>query len=223
MTSSPSRPAARRVAAFLTAAATILSLGALAPAAAQADDLVPPSISGTVTDDTGAPAVGIAVVVSPNPNVGGQVTDASGHYAVPNLFPGSYTVSFVPPAGSSLLGETYDNASSWSPTRITVGSVDVTGIDAVLERAASITGKVVDADGNPIAGVGVQLQGAAFAYANVTTGADGTYTAAGLRPGNWRISFNAPTGSPWVSSSTTTPAPSTPRRSCPSRRAPPSS
>ena len=36
-------------------------------------------------------------------------------------------------------------------------------------------------------------------YASATTGADGTYTAAGLRPGDWRISFTAPHGSPWVS------------------------
>ncbi|GEM00381.1 carboxypeptidase regulatory-like domain-containing protein [Cellulomonas terrae] len=198
MTSSPSRTAARRVAAFLTAFVMLLGLGALAPAGALADDLGPWTISGTVTDDTGAPAVGVAVEVSPFPGWGSYVTDESGHYAVPITVAGTYTVFFRPPAGSPLLAEAYDDAAPWNPTRITVGSVDITGVDAVLERAGSLSGRVVDTDGDPIAAVQVQLQSAAFQMAYVTTGADGTYTAADLRPGSWRVGFEPPAGSPFV-------------------------
>lgn len=198
MTSSPTRTAAARVAAFLTAFVMLLGLGALAPTGALADDLGPWTISGTVTDDTGAPAAGVAVEVSPSPGWGSYVTDEAGHYSVQVSFAGTYTVFFRPPAGSPLLAEAYDNAAPWNPTRITVGSVDITGVDAVLDRAASITGQVVDPDGNPIPGVGVQLRSAAFEYANLMTGADGTYTAAGLRAGDWRIEFVPPHGSSWV-------------------------
>lgn len=198
MTSSPSRTAARRVAAFLTAFVLLLGLGALVPASALADDLGPWTISGTVTDDTGAPAVGVAVEVSPTSAWGTYVTDEAGHYAVPVTFPGTYTVFFRPPPGSPLLSEAYDNAVPWNPTRIVVGSVDITGVDAVLDRAGSLSGRVVDTDGNPIAGVDVQLQSAAFQMAYVTTGADGVYTAADLRPGSWRVGFEPPSGSPFV-------------------------
>ena len=90
------------------------------------------------------------------------------------------------------------------PDQVTVGSADVTGIDAALDRAATITGRTVDADGNPIPGVGVQLQSAAFTYTTATTGEDGTFTAAGLRPSDWRISFTAPSGSGGSPSTTTT-------------------
>ncbi|WP_421743325.1 carboxypeptidase regulatory-like domain-containing protein [Cellulomonas sp.] len=194
-----SRPSVRRLAGLLTAFATLLGVGTLAPSAALAADPSTFTLSGTVTDDTGAPAEGVTVVVSPNPYPGTVTTDAAGHYAAPNLYPGTYTVTFAPPPGSPLLGEAYDNASPWNPTRITVGSADVTGIDAALDRAATITGRSVDADGNPISGVGVQLQSAAFTYTTATTGEDGTFTAAGLRPSDWRISFTAPVGSGWVS------------------------
>lgn len=198
MTSSPSRTAARRIAAVLTAFLMLLGLGALAPAGALADDLGPWTISGTVTDDTGAPAAGVAVEVSPFPGWGSYVTDEAGHYSVPISVAGTYTVFFRPPAGSPLLAEAYDNAAPWNPTRIVVGSVDITGVDAVLERAGSLSGRVVDADGDPIAAVQVQLQSAAFQLAYVTTDADGVYTAPDLRPGAWRVGFEPPTGSPFV-------------------------
>ncbi|MET0788389.1 MAG: carboxypeptidase regulatory-like domain-containing protein [Cellulomonas sp.] len=195
-----SRPVVRRFAGFLTALATLAGLGALAPATALADVGMPTfAISGTVTDDSGAPAEGVSVQVSGPSFTSPVATDAAGAYAVPGLVPGSYTVTFVPPAGSPLLGESYDDAVSWNPTRIMVSTADVTGIDASLDHAATLTGRVVDADGSPIPGVGVQLQSVAFVYASATTGADGSFTATGLRPGDWRVSFTAPNGSPWVS------------------------
>ena len=86
MTSS-SRPSARRLAGLLTALATLLVLGGLAPSSALADELTGYAISGTVTDDTGAPAEGIAVTVSPNGLGGPATTDAAGHYSVPNSSP----------------------------------------------------------------------------------------------------------------------------------------
>lgn len=194
-----SRPIVRRFAGFLTALATLLGLGALAPASALADGFSTYSISGTVTDDTGAPAPDVTVQVS-GPSWSSPVaTDPAGHYVVSGLIPGAYTVTFVPPTGSPLLGESYDDDASWNPTRITVSTADVTGIDAVLDHAATVTGRVVDVDGNPIPGVSVQLQSVAFVYASASTGADGTFTAAGLRPGDWRVSFTAPNGSAWVS------------------------
>lgn len=198
MTSSPTRTAAARVAAFLTAFVMLLGLGALAPTGALADDLGPWTISGTVTDDTGAPAAGVAVEVSPNPGVGAYVTDESGHYAVPISVAGTYTVFFRPPAGSPLLPQAYDDATPWNPTRIVVGSVDIPGVDAVLDRAASVSGRVVDPEGAPIEGVRVQLQSAAFGFASTTTGTDGTYAVADLTPGDWRVAFEPPTGSPFV-------------------------
>ena len=161
MTSSPSRPVARRFAAFLTAFATLLVLGALAPTSALADVVPPYSISGTVTDDTGAPAVGVQVAGLAVPVHRPVVTDAGGHYSVPVPSPARTACTFVPPAGSPLLGEAYDNALPWNPTMFTVGSAGVTGIDAVLDHASSITGRVVDADGDPIAGVSVLLQSVA--------------------------------------------------------------
>ncbi|WP_028045224.1 carboxypeptidase regulatory-like domain-containing protein [Cellulomonas sp. URHE0023] len=197
MKPSSSHPAARRLAGLLAALALMLGLGALVPVSAVADvGMGAFAISGTVTDDTGAPVADVSVQVSP----GGQVTtDAAGHYTASGLMPGSYTVTFVPPPASGLLGEAYDNVAFWNPTQVAVSDADVTGIDAVLDHAGTISGKVLDTDGGPIAGVAVQLQSVAFVYASTTTGADGTYTAGGLRPGDWRVSFTAPNGSAWVS------------------------
>ncbi|WP_421734955.1 carboxypeptidase regulatory-like domain-containing protein [Cellulomonas sp.] len=194
-----SRPTVRRLAGLLTAFVTLLGVGTLAPAGALADDPAGYTISGTVTDDTGAPAPGIEVWVSPYVFPGVTTTDAAGHYTTSALPPGSYTVTFRPPAGSPLLGEAFDNAVVWNPTRIAVSSADVTGIDAALDRPATITGRVVGTDGTAIPGASVQLQSVASVYSTVTTGADGTFTADGLRPGEWRVSFTPPSGSGWVS------------------------
>jgi hypothetical protein len=51
----------------------------------------PGSISGTVTDSTGAPVNGASVATNPASSTGG--TNASGQYTIPNVGPGSYTVT----------------------------------------------------------------------------------------------------------------------------------
>ena len=160
-------------------------------------------IAGTVTAASGgAPLAGIEVCASSSgvessaPRC--DLTDASGDYAIAGLQESSsYRVEFK--GGPDHVTEYYDGKSSnFNGTPVAVVNAATTGsIDAALENAGKISGKVVDAtskaalqsievcaqtpNGSPVGPGGCAV-----------TGDDGKYTIKGLRSGSYSVRFSVP-------------------------------
>ncbi|MDO8384335.1 MAG: carboxypeptidase regulatory-like domain-containing protein [Microbacterium sp.] len=172
------------------------------------------TISGTVTLPTGVPAEWTdAVRVSATP-VGGTTSSMSvtvdrntGHYEIGGLPPGAYRVYFSvyrfgSPGQSSpnLIAEYFDSAgdqASAMPVETSLAT-PATGIDAILEAGATISGTVSLPDGAPpewmdavsvsaslMTGTGAGLGG----YTTIDRGT-GQYVLSGLAPGTYRIYFS---------------------------------
>jgi len=137
------------------------------------------SISGVVTEvGSGVPIHGVYVEV-----FGTEVsdsTDINGEYALPDLYPGTYEVSFS--------HEVYRDTTV---TGVEVISGEVTVLDVqtyIPLSPGTITGAVTDsATGSPIADVLVEAIGEDVGD---TTDADGQYTLADLDPGAHDVSFS---------------------------------
>lgn len=145
-------------------------------------------IGGHVYGPWGEPLEGILVMVS-GPSDGAAYTDASGEYHVVGLPGGSDymiafdTADFNDVNDSDLVGEDY-------PFPVAVGpGGETTGIDAYLQVAGSVSGRVTRADnGAPLEGVLVSADGSC--YGESYTDADGRYTITGLGEGAYLVSFD---------------------------------
>jgi probable HAF family extracellular repeat protein len=155
-------------------------------------------VGGTVTNHDGDPVAGARVVVyDPDDRFVGSfetTTDANGRYSFFDLPPDQYRAYFIPPDGSDLLREWFDDAT----TRHLATFIDVTAgsanfdVDAQLAGPASISGIVLGPGGAPTAGVKVQAYRSTDTWVGsyvTTTGVDGTYDLAGLAPGSYKIYF----------------------------------
>ena len=145
-------------------------------------------IRGVVTGPDGSPLGGIDARAC---RVGSSfcwdtTTAADGGYAADVPPGGSYTVGFTDPGQTCKPGYYSSTApGSCTPdqgqaTQVAVGSADVAEIDVALPPAPRVEGRVTDASGAPIAGVGVHVCGLDI-YCNAllaTTAADGSYTGA---------------------------------------------
>lgn len=140
-------------------------------------------------------------------------TDANGAYSFANLLPGTYSVTFVPPAGTVLTtrdagNDTLDSdahASTGRTSQITLTSGQVNNTrDAGLLLAASIGDRVwsdLDRDGQQdaeepgIGNVTVRLiSSTGTVLATTTTDAGGFYNFGNLRPGSYSVEFVTPAG-----------------------------
>ncbi|WEK61158.1 MAG: carboxypeptidase-like regulatory domain-containing protein [Candidatus Microbacterium colombiense] len=187
----------------MISAVLILVGGGALPAAADADDL-PATISGTVTrEDDGTPVEGVGVFISSAE--GGfsfnGYTDASGDYIVADLPVGEYVVRFAPDgAAPDLVSEYWNAATDWSSAeRISaVSGETVAGIDASLQLGGSISGSVTrESDGSPVEGTAVEVYptDGSWGPGLVWSQADGSFTSANLRAGEYTVRFDAPAGS----------------------------
>lgn len=160
------------------------------------------SIAGTVTDSTGAtPLEGIYVTAYRYKEfwwdaMGWANTDSNGHYTLEGLASGTYRVGFHDEY-EQYQEEYYIDAPDVDvATDLVLGvSQDLTGVDARLAPAASITGTVTGPDGTPLDGVGVQtyswngLTWSTLDGHSAGTGSDGTYALRGLTGGIYRVRF----------------------------------
>jgi hypothetical protein len=162
-----------------------------------------PSITGTITGG-GKPVAGVTVSVTGSNGVGAAsvTTGTNGAYSVAGLAAGSYTVCFNPVGGSTGASTTgflaqcwKDAASGGTPTTVAVSNTGtVTGIDAALAPAGSISGTVTGSGGTLAAGVTVSIgdaDGEPVSYA--VTGSDGTWAAPWLPPGTYTVCFDPST------------------------------
>ncbi len=131
-------------------------------------------IAGYVRDFQGAPMKDIKVFRS-GEGAGWVLTDKHGHYVMPNNVPGwRYCVApgdsdwtFEPEKRCYYINENLENQ-------------DFTAYPAVIFRR-SISGRVEDAEGNPIQGVVISVEG--MEKAPVLTDENGDYTVEGLISG----------------------------------------
>jgi 5-hydroxyisourate hydrolase-like protein (transthyretin family) len=168
------------------------------------------SISGVVRSTSGAPIGGITVsshrVESGEwTEVPAVTTAADGSYTIPGLEPGDYRLVFSSPDGMWVTQgfdgfNTSDLVLDDRFTPVLVDTSPVTGIDAVLYRSSSISGRVT----GPKTEAGLQaIQVTAFKRtpegwydwrASVRVGEDGRFLVGMLDPGVYRLSFEDTTG-----------------------------
>ncbi|HEX4115658.1 MAG TPA: carboxypeptidase-like regulatory domain-containing protein [Solirubrobacteraceae bacterium] len=164
------------------------------------------TISGHVygTSDTSTPLQGICVEALPTngeSELYGQVdTSADGSYTIDHITPSTeYRVYFRDCNDPEhYLSQYYDGASYSSATILTpTVASPATGIDAHMEKGASISGTVSDAEGKPITtrDICVTVYAASYDdysendYGSAATDSSGNYTVGGLAPGSYDVEF----------------------------------
>ena len=168
------------------------------------------SITGTVTDASGAPIADVIVNVNvydggTGPDFDGlytAVTDESGKYTVGGVAAGSYRICFDPayangPSADGYAAECYDNHSSGQmPDPVVVGGPGtVTVVNAVLSPGAAITGRITGSDGATLAGVYVWATAVNNSMDQwlATTRYDGSYSVHNVSAGDYYVCFDATT------------------------------
>ena len=153
------------------------------------------TLAGTVTDASGNTLQGVCVELYAE-QYRTAVSDERGAYRFDDVPEGGdYLVAFnscpEPLAGHA--AEFYDNAAGFSdatPLSVRAGQAQ-TGIDAQLERAATISGTVTDEDtGATLEStcvLALELEKGLFGLGR--TGADGRYALANLRGGEYLVAF----------------------------------
>jgi len=162
------------------------------------------TISGVVTARGGGGLAHARVEISGDHSAYWEIyADDQGSYSLSGLAPGSYTVHFKAPPSTFWIDYWWNQADSWNtatPIQIELGTV-ATGINGVLAAPSSISGRLVDTDGSPVAGMSVSasvlLGGVEGGWTHAESGksaADGTFTIGGLRPGRYRLRIMPPSG-----------------------------
>jgi protocatechuate 3,4-dioxygenase beta subunit len=176
--------------------ATVLTVGSGSKLTVGTTTLVTSaSISGRVVDSAGNPIEGASVTArgSGQSFIHAASTAEDGSYTIDGLAAGSYTLEFSKSGSSFLTQYLGGTSSSQGATVLTVALGDsLTHKDMTLPSAASISGRVVDAAGNPIDGVSVNASSTSSGSGNTRTSADGTYTISGLVAGSYTLQFSKP-------------------------------
>ncbi len=158
-------------------------------------------VTGAAPDLWGIP--GAAVIAyqtsdSTSKYVAWVTTDASGHYTIPGLAPGSFYLKASNTQG--YLNEYFDNAeyaSTATAVEVTAGN-DRAGTDFTLVLGGSITGRVARiSDGAGIENVQItarkKMSFLSGDYFVATTNAAGNYAVNGLVPGSYWVQVDAST------------------------------
>lgn len=160
----------------------------------------PASVTGRVRDgERGLPGAAV-VLMSVEPSQGYRTaarakTDAEGRYQMTNVPPGRYQITPVAPAYV-----VQSMSDSWPPGRplTLLAGEEVSDVDFRVERGGVITGRVTDADGNPVVAESVSVmpadektpnvQHAAYERGDISTDDRGIYRIYGLPAGRYHVS-----------------------------------
>lgn len=165
------------------------------------------TIEGTVTKPDGTPAENVYVDAYGLANDDGDqyLKSVSGYGGVSTDESGTYTISLSAEAaladvGVRFSGEGYSKVwygqtKLYTASTKLSGAESTSGIDAVIEPSGSISGKVTDAAGKPLANVAVslistqtdELEG--FYFDDAYTSETGSYTVYAVDTGNYKVKF----------------------------------
>jgi uncharacterized Zn-binding protein involved in type VI secretion len=161
------------------------------------------TLSGWVVDPAGNPIEGLRVwIMGPTGMDPATVeTDADGAYAFTGLTDGSYRVYFsnvsIRTVGGQVRVASESYAPQWYHDRPGYAGADgiavtaetpVVDINAQMDNAGSIAGRITDSTGSPVEKVRVTAYSdASFAFSWSWTGSDGTYAVGGLPDGSYRL------------------------------------
>lgn len=153
------------------------------------------SINGTVTIK-GKALAGISVAAT-NSSIGWgrnrfrATTDQLGKYSITKLPPGNYEVA--PVARSFVV-----DAQQPNRTLLIGDGESVENVDFTLLRGGVITGRVTDAEGQPLIEEQISLTALdthnSFTYEPISTDDRGIYRIFGLRPGKYKVAAGRQTG-----------------------------
>jgi hypothetical protein len=162
------------------------------------------AIEGTVTDAESGVGVGqIRVCTSlaegdPIGSVCGT-SESNGHYRIVGIPGGAYKVRFEPVAnGSDYLRQFWQGAQIFAAgtTVQLTDSATKAGVDAAMQLGGTISGTVLDENGEPVKGLSVCTYpvlgntNLSYCFENEAESAtDGTYTIHGLYSGEYKIHF----------------------------------
>ncbi|HST47740.1 carboxypeptidase regulatory-like domain-containing protein [Jatrophihabitans sp.] len=160
------------------------------------------SITGTITDASGAPISGVLVSAYSWNTWEGYFsqTDESGNYTLSGLAADDYRVCFDPsyaqgPAAGGYAMQCYDNQPSMDTADpVTVGAAGSVTVNAVLRAGAAITGRITGSDGAALGGVYIYAfdpESGQYATGASSDYSDGSYRLPGLAPGDYAVCFDA--------------------------------
>ncbi|HSK34839.1 MAG TPA: carboxypeptidase regulatory-like domain-containing protein [Propionicimonas sp.] len=158
------------------------------------------TVSGRVTARDGSPIASAEVSFSNDGTTAVYVrTDEQGRYAFARLYPGSWSVQVSGPYGSGYLDEWWPGGDAHEAKQLAIepGTV-VRDIDIALDLPSTISGRLLDPDGQPLAGFSVQAwyQLADTGVWNPTTSrkssSTGDFTVSGLRARPYRLEISPP-------------------------------
>lgn len=180
-----------------------LALLLLFAAHAYAQKEAPATVAGRVMNGEKGVAGVAVVVVSADPSqrfktVARARTDAEGRYRIASVPPGRYAITPIAPA--YVLQDYFTNFPPGKPLTLSAGD-SVENTDFRIVRGGVITGRVLDADGNPVVGQLVRLtpvdterdRGRTYFVDSRDNSTDdrGVYRLYGLQPGRYRVSVGS--------------------------------
>ncbi|MFG1991968.1 carboxypeptidase-like regulatory domain-containing protein [Actinoplanes sp. NPDC048988] len=189
----------RQVITATLAAAFVATTAFAAPAQAAGTDVDNGTIAGRVVTPAGRPAAGVKVTVddidTARPFT--ATTAADGRYAIEVPAGDAYVVSFTDGHLQQYSPRTLDFAQA---TVHTVREGRTLRVSERLFHAATLTGRLTDETGAPVAGASVDFVNIENAFGlTTTTGADGRYRFSKLAPGPVKVHFRTAGGrSQWA-------------------------
>jgi len=152
------------------------------------------SLAGVVLDSvTKQPIKKVTVRLAPLNNFGGTngnpigmqtaTTDAAGSFIFTGLQPGKYSITLTHPS--------YPQSGRFQQKMIEIKSGEKSSVDGELTPGASLSGRVLDEDGDPLPGCGIQLRPAqhpeqfAAMRGSPSDQENGEYRLFGIPPGKY--------------------------------------
>ncbi len=154
------------------------------------------TVSGRVTGLDGAGIAGAEVEFYRDANGGPTArTDGHGDFERAGLYPGSWVVKVTGPRGSSYLEEWWRVSGDKAQHLVVEAGTTFRDIDVQLATPSTISGRLVDSDGHPMAALSVKAEyqqegtGTWTWGASDVTDSDGAFTLGRLRGRPYRVSI----------------------------------